>query len=160
MEWFSNLFSNWGAEILAGSGFALIAFKTFIADVLSGKKVTNLVDFTSFAKTEMNKIGKIVIDGLDEFKLGFKKEIITPLVAKIESLEQQNVNSLNVIVLLASYLNVPVAQKEVLFKALKSIAVVNDNVLKVLETSIQTQQAQITSQSVANTQLKDELKGV
>jgi len=160
MEWFSELFSNWGAEILAGSGFTLIAFKTFIADALSGKRVTNLVDFTSFAKSEMNKIGKIVIDGLDEFKAGFKKEIVEPLVAKISNLEAQNANSLNIIVLLASYINVPIAQKENLFKALKTIAVVNDNVIKVLELSIQNQQAQIATQTVDNTNLKDELKGV
>ena len=160
MEWFNQLFSNWGAEILAGSGLTLIAFKTFIADALSGKKVTNLVDFTAFAKSEMNKIGKIVIDGLDEFKVGFKKEIVEPLVAKINNLEAQNASSLNIIVLLASYINVPVAQKESLFQALKTIAVVNDNVMKVLELSIQNQQAQITTATIENTNLKDELKGV
>lgn len=160
MEWLNELFSTWGAEILAGGGLALIAFKTFISDVLSGKKVTNLVDFTSFAKSEMNKIGKIVIDGLDEFKAGFKKEIVTPLVNKIESLEAINTNSLNVIVLLASYINVPVAQKESLFKALKTVAMINDNVMKTLELSIERQQLLIATETSQNTNLKDELKGV
>jgi hypothetical protein len=158
--WFEELLREWGAQIFGGTATGLIALKMFVFDSLSGKKVDRLMDFSSVAKKEFKAIGEIVTDGLDKFKKQLVAEVVTPLVQKSDMLVKENGVLANLVVQLISVSTLPYEQRVNVYKGVKVLSSINENVLRGLEVSLRLQEESTKQDSIQSGQLAEDIKAV
>lgn len=157
-------FEQWGATFGAYGGVLLIALKTFILDPIKNRKqvidASNIQTFVATTKQDFKQIGQIVYDGMENLKREVTKEMIAPLLAKIEKKETQQAIFNNMVIMLIANMNVPLTMKEQTFKALAQLDGINspylEQALKTIETQIQVKKVEANK----NTEIVEKLKEV
>lgn len=157
-------FEQWGATIGAYGGVIILSLKTFILDPIRNRKnlidVTNIRTFVSTSKEDFKQIGKIVYDGLDDFKAEIIGNVVNPCLEEIKRKDNQQAIFNNVIITFVANMNVPLEIKEQTFKELSKLDNVNT---PYLEQALKTTQNQIKAKNVevkTNTEIVDKLKVV
>ncbi len=144
MEWLTNLLSTYGAEVLLSMNLGIISLKTFVIDKVVNKRIGNNINesmtFQRVAKAEINKVAKVVIDGFDDIKKEILKDIVNPLVAKLNASEKDNQLLKDAIVGLIPYVNVPIAQKKGFYTVIKSVATISADVRDAMSEAIQVEE--------------------
>jgi len=164
MEWLINALSTYGAEVLLATNLGVISLKTFIIDKVVNKKITSNIDsnmnFQALAKGEINKIAKVVVNGFDDIKNQLVKEVVNPLVSKVNVLEADNKFLKDALIGLIPYVSVPVAQKKGFYQVVKSIATISADVRDAMGEAIQVEEALLNVSVEIDKGIEAEIEGV
>jgi hypothetical protein len=161
MEWYEFI-TNYFAELGVGGlliGQALYAVWNKIKSNEFKIDFDGLKNLQSLSKSEVVQMSKVVYEQLGTFKGNLVEEVAT--IKTIFDRQAKEIAELtNLIVLLASNLNVPAERKESLFKSLSHITTINEDVKSNLQKTVETEKSIKTRSTIKNTEAKEILKEV
>lgn len=159
MDW-NSLFEQWGATWGAYGALILVAFKSFVLDPITSRKTQfNLASFKTLqtsVKDEIKAYTKIMADSFEDVK----KQVVQPLIEKIEQKEYQQALANDIIVSLLANVNVPLVNKLDTFKSLSKLEGMNQELITKLQSSIENQVATKNVETKRVEQVYENLKGV
>ncbi len=161
MEWYEFI-TNYFAEL--GVGGLLIGQTLFaVWNKIKSNKLKidfdGLKNLQSLSKSEVVQMSKVVYEQLGVFKGNLVEEVAT--IKTIFDRQAKEIAELaNLVVLLASNLNVPAERKESLFQSLSHITTVNEDVKANLQKTVETEKSIKARSTTKNTEVKEILKEV
>lgn len=157
MEFWTKLFADFWAEIMATGAVGLIAIKTFIFDKIGSKKInTKFIDLSSIQRgveVKVEKANEVVYNEIDKLKV-----VIQQFVKSLEMQKVENTALTSLVVQLLSMMNLPLEQRQSTFNALKSISSINEQVMKAFEQSLNSQQVIKTQEIKSDDTIQQDLK--
>jgi hypothetical protein len=161
MEWY-DFITNYFAELGVGGlvvGQVLYAVWNKIKSNKFKIDFDGLKTLQSLSKSEVVQMSKVVYEQLGAFKGNLVEEVAT--IKTIFDRQAKEIAELtNLIILLASNLNVPAERKESLFKSLSHITTINEDVKSNLQKTVETEKSIKTRSTTKNTEVKEILKEV
>jgi len=161
MEWYEFI-TNYFAELGVGGlvvGQVLYAVWNKIKSKKFKIDFDGLKNLQSLSKSEVVQMSKVVYEQLGTFKGNLVEEVAT-IKSIFERQAKEIAELTNLIVLLASNLNVPAERKESLFKSLSHITTINEDVKSNLQKTVETEKSIKTRSTTKNTEVKEILKEV
>lgn len=158
MGW-SSLFEQWSATWAGFSAVGLLIFKS-ILDTIGNRKIR--LDLTSYktlqssVKGEIEAYTKLLVNSVAEIK----KDIIEPLVEEMRQKDYAQAVLNDVVVTLLSNVNVPLANKQEVFKQLATLNGVNKALVEKILANIEAQKEVAVVAEKTQNAVYDELKGV
>lgn len=137
MEWYEFITNYWSELGISGVlvGQALYAVWNKIKSKKFAIDFSNLTSLQRLSKDEVTNMSKVVYEQVETFKnelLSLKNEFNEQIDVQIK----ENTALTNLVVLLASNLNVPVDRKQELYKGLMDISSINEQVKAALKKAI------------------------
>lgn len=137
MEWYEFITNYWSELGISGVlvGQALYAVWNRIKSKKFAIDFSNLTSLQRLSKDEVTNMSKVVYEQVETFKnelLSLKNEFNEQIDVQVK----ENTALTNLVVLLASNLNVPVDRKQELYKGLMDISSINEQVKTALKKAI------------------------
>ena len=146
----------WGLLGFTGLNFGLNVIKMF-GGVINGSKIKKLFSFTAIADKSF-KDGKLEFSALRaEIKSVVVAEVVTPLLAKIDEISEDNTKLADISVMCLSMTNMPSAQKRELLEVVTKLGNVSKGVTDFLSNAIAAMEASQAETVENNEDLNNEI---
>jgi hypothetical protein len=159
MEWYEFITNYWSELGVSGVlvGQVLYAVWNKIKSKKFAIDFSNLTSLQRMSKDEVVKMSKVVFEQVETFKnelLSLKNEFNEQIDVQVK----ENTALTNLVVLLASNLNVPVDRKQALYEGLMDISNINDQVKSALKKAIDSDLKEKEKKAVVTKSVNDKIK--
>jgi hypothetical protein len=159
MEWYEFITNYWSELGVSGVlvGQVLYAVWNKIKSKKFAIDFSNLTSLQRLSKDEVMNMSKVVFEQVETFKnelLSLKNEFNEQIDVQVK----ENTALTNLVVLLASNLNVPVDRKQALYEGLMDISNINDQVKSALKKAIDSDLKAKEKKAVVTKSVNDKIK--
>lgn len=163
MEWLTNLAESgellWGIVTFIG-GSAVVNVITFFKVAASGKKITNVTDFTVIAKKTIDFAKDEFKTAKDQIVTEVKNKVVDPMVEQVNALTSDNAKLTEIAVYGLSLANIPLKVKKEIMEGIKTLGTISDSALKVFNASIESEEQQTNQNEEENQTLTDDINDI
>jgi hypothetical protein len=159
MEWYEFITNYWSELGVSGVlvGQVLYAVWNKIKSKKFAIDFSNLTSLQRLSKDEVMNMSRVVFEQVETFKnelLSLKNEFNEQIDVQVK----ENTALTNLVVLLASNLNVPVDRKQALYEGLMDISNINDQVKSALKKAIDSDLKAKEKKAVVTKSVNDKIK--